>query len=80
MESLFAHRISILLFVRELSIFNDKITEKMNQQEPKKINPIIGKTYSLYGGESSSDNYYSAISNIADKLTEEFLPPEELCQ
>ncbi len=30
--------------------------------------PIIGKTYSLYGGENSSDNFYDQLSSCADEI------------
>jgi hypothetical protein len=31
-------------------------------------NPIIGKTYSLYGGENSSDNFYEQITLTANEI------------
>lgn len=32
------------------------------------LNPIIGKTYSLYGGENHSDNFYNQLSISADEI------------
>jgi hypothetical protein len=34
--------------------------------------PIIGKTYSLYGGKNSSDNFYDQLSTSADEILELF--------
>ncbi len=32
------------------------------------VKPIIGKTYSLYGGENSSDNFFEQITLTADEI------------
>ena len=34
--------------------------------------PIIGKTYSLYGGKNSSDNFYDQLTTSTDEILELF--------
>lgn len=45
---------------------------------PELETPIIGKTYSLYGGTLSTDNFYTDVRYCNDLLLEKFASPEEL--
>ncbi len=41
------------------------------KEETRSVSPVAGKTYSLFGSEPSTENYYRKISAIADRVLEE---------
>jgi hypothetical protein len=51
----------------------------LNQLKENISKPIIGKTYSLYGGALSSDNFYTQLAITTDEIIDLFQKtPEEL--
>ncbi len=42
--------------------------------------PLYGRTYSLYGGQNSSDDYFKTIQDIADYYIKQFPNPDQFLQ
>lgn len=52
---------------------------KVMEQNTFKL-PLTGKTYSLYGGQNSTDDYYKTIEDIAEYYIKQFQNPAQLLQ
>ena len=57
-----------VIYIYITNLINNYTKFRLNEIKENIVKPIIGKTYSLYGGEKSSDNFYDQLSTCADDI------------